>query len=225
MAALMKTLAVVSRKGGAGKTTISTHLAVAAEGLGIATALFDLDPQASAALWADHRGESFPAVVPAQHPRLPSLLRQAEAQGAGLVILDTPPEADTIAAAAAEHADAILIPCRPSGLDLDAIGASVRIARSVGKSPFVVINAAPVQGAEVEETRAALRTGGVEVAPVVLHQRKAFSARMQEGRTAIETEPKGKAAEEIRALLLWLCEKVGVLQNKQDIKITSVGAL
>ncbi len=209
----MKTLAVISRKGGAGKTTISTHLAVAAEGLGIVTALFDLDPQASAAVWADHRGENFPAVTPAQYPRLAALLRQAEAQGAGFVILDTPPEADTVATAAAEHADAILIPCRPSGLDLDAIGASVRIARAVGKSPFVVINAAPVQGAEVEETCAALRTGGVEVAPVVLHQRKAFSARMQEGRTAMETEPKGKAAEETRVLLLWLCKKIGMLPS------------
>jgi chromosome partitioning protein len=207
----MKILAVVSRKGGAGKTTISTHLAVAAEALGIATAIFDLDPQASAALWADHRGESFPAVMPAQHPRLGGLLKQAETQGAGLVILDTPPEADTIASAAAEHADAILIPCRPSALDLNAIGASVRIARAVGKVPFVVINAAPIQGTEVEEMRVALLSAGVDVSPIVLHQRKAYSARMQEGRTAPEIEPKGKAAEEIRALFLWLCEKVDML--------------
>lgn len=222
MPAPMKTLAVVSRKGGAGKTTISTHLAVAAEALGIVTALFDLDPQASAALWADQRGESFPAVMPAQHPRLAALLRQAETQGAGLVILDTPPEADTIAAAAAEHADAILIPCRPSALDLGAIGASVRIARAAGKSAFVVINAAPIQGTEVDEMRTALSAAGVEIAPIVLHQRKAFSARMQEGRTATETDPKGKAAEETRALLLWLCEKVGMLPNKQTIKIAKL---
>src|ERR1019366_2321237 len=216
----MKTLAVVSRKGGAGKTTIATHLAVAAEALGIVTALFDLYLQARAALWGAQRDENFPAVTPAQHPRLAALLKQAEAQGAGLVILDTPPEADTIASAAAEHADAILIPCRPSALDLGAIGASVRIARAVGKSPFVVINAAPIQGTEVEEMRAALSAAGVEIAPVVLHQRKAFSARMQEGRTATETEPKGKAAEEIRALLLWFCEKAGMLPNKQVTKTT-----
>jgi chromosome partitioning protein len=220
MPAAMKTLAVVSRKGGAGKTTISTHLAVAAEALGIVTALFDLDPQASAALWADQRGESFPAVMPAQHPRLAALLKQADGQGAGLVILDTPPEADSIAAAAAEHADAILIPCRPSALDLGAIGASVRIARAAGKPLFVVINAAPIQGTEVEEMRAALSAAGVEIAPIVLHQRKAFSARMQEGRTATETEPKGKAADEIRALLLWLCEKVGMLPSEQVTKVS-----
>jgi chromosome partitioning protein len=99
--------------------------------------------------------------MPAQHPRLVALLKQAEAQGARLVILDTPPEADTIASAAAEHADAILIPCRPSSLDLDAIGASVRIARVVGRAPFVVINTAPIQGTEVEEMRAALSSAGV----------------------------------------------------------------
>jgi chromosome partitioning protein len=147
-------------------------------------------------------------------------LKQADGQGAGLVILDTPPEADSIAAAAAEHADAILIPCRPSALDLGAIGASVRIARAAGKPLFVVINAAPIQGTEVEEMRAALSAAGVEIAPIVLHQRKAFSARMQEGRTATETEPKGKAADEIRALLLWLCEKVGMLPSEQVTKVS-----
>ncbi len=206
----MKALAVISRKGGAGKTTITTHLAVAAERHGIATAIFDLDPQASAALWSDHRGEGFPAVVPAQPGRLASFLRQAAGQ-AGFVILDTPPEADTTASAAADYADAILIPCRPSALDLDAISASVRIARNSGKPCFVVVNAAPVQGTEVEEMRAALTAAGVEVAPCVLHQRKAFSARMHEGRTACEIEPKGRAAEEMQSLFLWICEKVGML--------------
>ena len=56
----MRTIAIVSRKGGAGKTTVVTHLAVAAEAAGLRVALFDLDPQASAALWSDHRGEAIP---------------------------------------------------------------------------------------------------------------------------------------------------------------------
>jgi chromosome partitioning protein len=216
----MKTLAIVSRKGGAGKTTLTVHLAVAAEALGIATAVFDLDPQASAALWADHRGDQFPAVRPAQGPRLSVLLDQARAQDADLVILDTPPEADAIATDAANHADAILIPCRPSPLDLDAIPATVRIARNSGKPFFVVINAAPVQGSETEETRIALAGAGVEVAPVALHQRKAYASRMQEGRTAAEIEPKGKAAAEISELLLWICEKVIMLPTHQVTEIT-----
>ena len=216
----MKTLAIVSRKGGAGKTTLALHLAVAAEAHGIATAVFDLDPQASAALWADHRGEAFPAVQPAQGPRLGVLLERARVQDADLVILDTPPEADTIARDAAEHADAILIPCRPSALDLDAIGASVRIARNSGKPFFVVVNAAPVQGVEIREMRAALAGAGVELAPVVLHQRKAYAARMQEGRTAAEIEPHGKAAVEVRELLLWVCDKVIELQMEHVAELS-----
>lgn len=220
----MKTLAIVSRKGGAGKTTLAAHLAVAAEAHGLATAVFDLDPQASVTLWADHRGEAFPAVVAAQAPRLPALLAQARQNEADLVILDTPPEADAIAAEAAAHADAILIPCRPSALDLDAIGASVRIARAAGKPFYVVINAAPPQGVETNETHSAITGAGVELAPVVLHQRKAYASRMHEGRTAQEIEPKGKAAAEIRDLLLWICEKVIKIPTEQVTKVTNQGA-
>jgi len=207
----MKTLAIISRKGGAGKTTIALHLAVAAEAQGLATAVFDLDPQASAALWSDHRGDPQPAVVPAQAPRLPSLLAQARGQDAELAILDTAPHADAIASEAASHADLILIPCRPSAFDLDAIGASIRLARSADKPAAVVINAAPVQGVETAEAIEAIKNAGVDVCPVVLHQRKPYASRIHEGRTATEIEPKGKAAAEIQALLLWVCEKVLLL--------------
>lgn len=207
----MKTLAIISRKGGAGKTTISLHLAVAAEAHGIATVVFDLDPQASSALWSDHRGEPIPAVVPAQSPRLASLLAQAKTQEAGLAILDTAPHADGIASDAATHADLILIPCRPSSFDLDAIGASIRLARATEKPAVVIINAAPTQGAETAEAISAIESAGVEVCPIVLHQRKAFASRIHEGKTATEIEPKGKAAEETNALLLWICNKVNLL--------------
>lgn len=216
----MRTIAIVSRKGGAGKTTISTHLAVAAEAAGLRVALFDLDPQASAALWADHRGEAFPAVLPAQAPRLGGLLAQALAGGADLVLIDTPPEADGIASAAAAAADLTLIPCRPSALDLDAVSASVRIAAGTGRPFAVAINAAPVVGVEVAEMRKALTDAGVPTAPVVLHQRKAFASRMQEGRTAGEHEPDGKAAAEILALFQWLCDRVGLLPNEQSPSAT-----
>lgn len=170
-------------------------------------AVFDLDPQVSAVLWSDNRGEAIPAVSAAQGPRLPMLLDQARTQGAGLVILDTPPEAGEIAETAAEAADAILIPCRPSALDLGAINSSVRIARASGKPFFVVINAAPAQGREVDEMRAALAGAGIAVAPTVLHHRKAYAAWLQQGRTAQEAEPRSKAAQETRKLFLWLCDK------------------
>lgn len=209
----MKVVSLSSRKGGAGKSTICVHLAVAAESSGMQTAIFDLDPQASAALWSDHRGEPAPAVVPAQAPRLKGLLDQAVKMGADLVLLDTPPHADGVSADAGAVADVILIPCRPSSFDLDAIGATVRLAQASKKPCWVIINAAPTQGVEVAETRAALQAAGVNVVPVVLHQRKAYSSRAHEGRTAAEAEPGGKAAQEIEALLAWL---KGVLRVASD---------
>ena len=218
----MQTLAIVSRKGGAGKTTIALHLAVAAAALGLSVAVFDLDPQASAALWGDRReGSSGPTVIPAQAPRLAALLAQARKQEADLVILDTAPHADSIATDAATYADAILIPCRPSALDLDAIGASVRLANASGKPAYVIPNAVPPQGAEADQMRAALEQAGVNVSPVVLHQLKAFASFVQEGRTAQEGEPKGKAAREVGDLMGWICEKVIKLPKSQVIKVAS----
>jgi chromosome partitioning protein len=220
----MKVLAVICRKGGVGKTTIATHLAVAAQKLGLVTAVLDLDPQASSAIWGDARGEGAqPAVVAAQAARLPLFIKQAEDQEADLLILDTPPHSDTTATAAAAKADAILIPSRASGLDLGALPTSIDVARAARKPFFVVINAAPPQGSEVGEATRALEAEGIEVAPIVLHQRKAFYSHMQEGVTAEEHDPGGKAAAEIRELMLWVADRIGLIapRAKPDLRQTA----
>ena len=210
-----KTLAIVSEKGGAGKTIIAVNLAVAAEAHGLATAIFDLDPRANSTVWGDARPEKIPAVVPAQAPRLPRLLEQARQNDADLVIIDTPGNAPELGDAAATEADAILIPCRPDGPDLISIAVSVKRVRATGKPTFVVINAAPPQGSETAEAIGSITAAGVEVCPIVLQQRKPFKQRFHEGLAAIDFDPKGKAAAEIKALLLWLCEKVGMLPSEQ----------
>jgi chromosome partitioning protein len=208
----MKVLAVICRKGGVGKTTIATHLAVAAQKLGLVTAVLDLDPQASSAIWGDARGQGAqPAVVAAQPARLALFIKQAEEQDADLLILDTPPHSDATATAVAAKADAILIPTRASGLDVGALPTSIDVARAARKPFFVVFNAAPAQGTEVIEATNALEAEGIEVAPVVLHQRKAFYSHMQIGETAEEHDPGGKAAAEIRELMLWVSERIEII--------------
>jgi chromosome partitioning protein len=216
----MKTIAVLSEKGGAGKTILSVHLAVAAEADGLATAIFDLDARANSTIWGDHRPDGIPAVVPAQAPRLGTLLNQARNNQADLVIFDTPGNAPDIATEAAAHADAILIPCRPFGPDLLSIAATVKLAKASGKLTHVVINAAPVQGVETDEAIAAITASGVQVCPVILRARKSYATRFHEGLTAQEIEPKGKAAAEISALLSWLCDKVIMIPRKKVIKVT-----
>lgn len=206
----MKTIAIISQKGGAGKTTIAIHLAVAAERLGMKTALFDLDPQASASSWSDKRQSPSPAVVSAQAARLPGLLEQAAAQSANLVIIDSAPNADAASLAAARAADLILIPCRPAAFDLNAIGTTLNLAAVAGKPAYVVLNAVPPHGKVGEEARDALHAGGVEVAPPLLRHLVAFSHAVNDGRTAQELDAKSKAAKEIDALFAWVKKQVNV---------------
>lgn len=206
----MKTIAIISQKGGAGKTTVSIHLAVAAEERGLKTAIFDLDPQASAATWADKRTKEAPAVVSAQASRLPGLLEQAAAQQADLVIIDSAPNADAASLAAARAADIILIPCRPAAFDLNAIGTTLALASVAGKPAFVLLNAVPPQGRVGEEARQALIGGGVAVAEPVLHQLVAFSHAVNDGRSAQELDAKSKAATEISALFDWIMQQANM---------------
>ena len=75
----MKVLAILSQKGGVGKTTLATCLAVAAEQAGKETAIIDLDPQATASFWKDVRQLDTPAVASIQPVRLAAMPMPARA--------------------------------------------------------------------------------------------------------------------------------------------------
>lgn len=214
----MKTIAVLSQKGGTGKTTLALHLAVAAEAAGHTAAVIDLDPQSSAGGWGESRSGEGPTVAIAHAPRLASILEAAAANGATLAILDTAPHSQGDALAAAKAADFILIPCRPGILDLRAIGATVQIAQLAGKPAAVVLNACPPQGrALADEAEQAVKGYGIDVAPVRLVQRAAYAHSLAAGQTAQEYEPNGKAAEEISQLYEWACQHVGMPAHPLEV--------
>src|SRR3954452_2349501 len=89
----MRCLSMISQKGGAGKTTLSLHLAVAAHLAGLSVAVVDLDPQSSAWKWGERRGDRL-KVVSATAEQLASVKRTAESGGLDLLIIDTAPHAD-----------------------------------------------------------------------------------------------------------------------------------
>lgn len=196
----MKILVILAQKGGSGKTTLAVHMAVCAARRKLHTALIDLDPQASAYHWNESRAEGRKLDATKSTPgQLSALLKQAEAGGVDLAIIDTAPHSDSAAAVAAQLADLILIPCRPARFDLDAITTTVEIAKIAKTPAAVVINAAP-RGKLAEEARGALQRQGITVMEPVLHQRAAYSHAVIDGRSVHEYEPEGKAAEEIDAL-------------------------
>jgi chromosome partitioning protein len=218
----MKTVAIISQKGGTGKTTLAVHLGVAAEKRGLRTAIFDLDPQASAASWHDRRDDTEPVVFPAQAPRLKNLMEQAREQKADLVLIDSAPNADSASITAARMADMILIPCRPAAFDLNAIGTTLGLASLASRPAWVVLNAVPPQGRLAEEARAALKSEGVKVADPLIHHLIAFAHSVNDGLTAQEYDPKCKAAAEIESFFDWLVQqlniKAGLRANAQTLK-------
>src|SRR5271166_5678126 len=110
----MFVIAVISQKGGAGKTTLALNLAVAATRDGIKTTVLDVDPQASATCWGDARGGAPPIVIAAQASRLSILLSAEVRRDTALVVIDTGPANDSVALEAAKLADMVLVPCRAS---------------------------------------------------------------------------------------------------------------
>jgi chromosome partitioning protein len=207
----MTTIAVISQKGGAGKTTLALHLAGAAHEAGKAALIIDTDPQATASQWAAWRQDAPPEVIDSPPPRLAAKVEQAKKQGADLIVIDTPPHADSAARAAVEVADLVLIPCRPSAFDLSAIQTSVKLVQLLRKPAYVVFTAGAPNAPRVYAEAGELVTGfGAPPCPVLIPDRAAYRHASAEGRTVLETEPSGKAAEDIRAIYLWLCKIVGM---------------
>jgi chromosome partitioning protein len=207
----MKTVALIAQKGGVGKTTLAVNLAVAAEAAGLPTILFDLDHQESAVTWSERRKAEKPHVEFLTERRLPDGLTAAEKQNFALVIIDTPPAAGPQALTAAQAADLVLIPCRPSLVDLDAIRRTAQLVKSAGVPAFVIFNAAPPGATTLlDDAKAIVEGVGLSAAPIVVRERSAFRGGWPLGKAAAEIEPRGKAAAEISELLVWICEQLKV---------------
>lgn len=193
----MKVVSLVSQKGGVGKTTLATALAVAAHQDGKQVFIVDLDPQASASFWMDTRQDGALAVTAVPAARLSHVLEAARQAGADIAFVDTPPFAKDIAFEAAQYADLVLIPTRPAVLDVMAMTRTIDLIKAFAKPAAVVLTFCPPAGKEIEDTEAAVGTLAAELCPVRIGQRIAFSRAQQTGQAAQEIEPQGKAAAEI----------------------------
>jgi chromosome partitioning protein len=207
----MRTVAVISQKGGAGKTTLALHIAVAAEQAGYSAVVLDMDPQGTAEAWSEWRKEAPPVVIPAKTATLARTLEKAAGHGADLVVIDTPPLAEAEARAAAKAADLVLVPCRPNAFDIHSIKTTTDLTRFAAKPAFAVFNAGPVSAARLyAETAEVVAEIGLLVAPAHLSERAAFRHATGSGHVAQEFEPEGKGAAEVAALWVWICQQTNM---------------
>ena len=207
----MKTIAIVSQKGGSGKTTLALHLAVASAADGRNTAVIDLDPQASAANWSDRRQAQLPVVYSAHASRLRQEIAHVREIGGEMLYVDTAPHSDSAALEAAHRADLILIPCRPAILDLEAITNTLAFLRTSGTPVLVVLNAIAATGSDAAEAERALTAHQVETCPIKLGRRVAFARALVSGQAAQEFQPSSKAAREIAHLHAFVLDKLAHL--------------
>jgi chromosome partitioning protein len=204
MLVYMEILTIASQKGGAGKTTLTAHLAVEAERRRQGpVVVIDTDPQGSLADWWNQRQAETPRFAAVEVSRLASAMDELRQQGVSLVIIDTPPAFLPIIRTTIQVADLVLIPARPSPHDLRAVGVVVEMAESFKKPFCFVVNGATPRTTIALEAVQALAQHG-PVAPMIVHQRIDFAGSMVDGRTVGEVQADSRSADEITQLWIYV---------------------
>jgi len=200
----MHVIAVLNQKGGAGKTTIATHLARALQLGGAGVLLVDSDPQGSARDWAAVRDEQPVTVVGIDRPTIERDLRNIARKD--FVVIDGAPQAADLAISAIKAASFVLIPVQPSPYDIwatadlvDLVKQRIEVTDGKLRAAFVVSRA--IKGTKISvEISEALAGYGLPILAARVTQRVSYPGTAALGTTVLDTEPDGEAAREIRAL-------------------------
>jgi chromosome partitioning protein len=204
----MKAVAIVSQKGGVGKTTLASHLAVKAASEGHSVGIIDLDPQGSLSAWAASREAEQPYFIVADGA-LKTQMKKLAQGGFDFIFIDTPPNSintfDEMQAA-----DFFLIPVKASPHDLRTIPATWERIQEKEKAAFVLNDVTPRSRIAWDSLQTLSQLGAVAG---TITSRVTFAESQIDGRTIQEIEPKGKGAAEIGKIYRFLMEK---LQQEEE---------
>lgn len=198
-------ITIAQQKGGAGKTTLAIHLAVTWARAGKSTAIVDIDPQGSLSEWYRQRMETLGAEATGlTHLQISGWRTQREverlAKTHDVVVVDSPPHAETDARIAVRTANLVVVPVQPSPMDLWATRPTLELARGEKRSALLVLNRVPARGKLVDAAAEKAAELGVPIATASLGNRIGFAAALMEGLTLAETDAKSKGVEELEAL-------------------------
>jgi len=202
--ATMQVIAVLNQKGGAGKTTIATHLARALQLDGSDVLLVDSDPQASARDCAAVREDQPLTVVGIDRPTIDRDLKNVARKD--FVVIDGAPQAADLAVSAIKAAHFVLIPVQPSPYDIWATADLVelvkqRIEVTDGKPQAAFVVSRAIKGTRIgAEVTEALNGYGLPVLESRITQRVSYPGTAAAGSTVMDAEPDSDAAAEVRAL-------------------------
>jgi len=206
----MRVISFIAQKGGVAKTTTALGLACTAATHGKKIAVLDLDPQASAAEWAEGRTTT-PGVAQLIDPtNLPEALGDAREQGLDWLVIDTPPRADGTAGPVASVSDLVFIPVLPAVFDVRAIRPTLvelYRAKAHGRAYLLLTLCPPRQGPRDAPAVVAARIALTEaygeffsIAPCTITRYEAVRAALETSKTVVESDPASKAAIELDGL-------------------------
>ena len=207
-------ITIAQQKGGAGKTTLVAHLAVALSQRGFRVAVVDIDPQGSLTQWhkirEDRYGEGytglhFSALSGWRVGTEVSRLRRHY----DFILIDSPPHVETEARTAIRQADLLLVPVQPSPTDLWATQATIQLAKAEGIPLRIVMNRVNAKSKITE----AIAKDLIGLAKTRLANRVIYASALLEGRGVTEVEPSGPAAIEIKQLVR---EVLSLLPQESD---------
>lgn len=207
----MKTIIVANQKGGSGKSTVTVHLAAAAERAGDGPVIIsDTDPQGTAADWFNQRkkaGIDTPRYSPLALSDLREKIQALGDAGASYLFIDTAPSIGAVNADLFALADLILIPLNPTPADLRALVKGLPLVRQSGKPFHFVLARVRPNLRNNDGTALALDALGL-VLSTRMHERVIYAETFAHGKTALEIDPKGVAAQEVTELWAGLKEKL-----------------
>jgi chromosome partitioning protein len=225
----MRTIALLTQKGGAGRTTLAASLAVAAAHAGETVVALDLDPQASLLRWGQRR-EAAKArkkviIEPLERERLPRLraiLDGLANVGFTIAIFDTAAIDGAAANFVTDAADLCLLPTRPTRLDVDATAATFRAVYLAKRKAAFVLNQCPpnYRSSRTSESAKGLTRLGILAEPP-LCARMDFQDAIEAGLGVTEYARGGRAAQEIEALWNWIRTQFEPARSDAPIDVPS----
>lgn len=196
-------------KGGCGKSLISTNLTVMRALKGKKILLVDADDQGTAGDWADHR-TALGFNTPWTTIRLRANAVRSEvlklSQNYDDIIIDCGGRDTTSLRAALTVADIFLVPFQPKSFDIwtaAKVTALVEEAKCINDKliTYAFINCGCARGSDNDDARDILsRTKELQLLPVTIGLRKAFSNATADGKGIIEVSGDPKAVQEMKML-------------------------
>ncbi len=174
----MQIVAIINQKGGAGKSTIAVHLARWLQKQKASVLLVDADAQCSSSKWLARLEQDIPyQILQAPDELLDELPKLGESYD--WVVVDGPAALSETTRAVILAADLALIPCQPTGVDLESASDTVRLVHQAqrirqGQPKAVMFVNRAVKGTKLkDEAIEVLRLmPNVLVLDTVIHQRQ-----------------------------------------------------